>query len=276
MKKTSAKTTREKRRELSEEDLGIKEVADIKRGRSFVFYGRSGTGKTTIVSTFPKPILLLDCKDEGTDSVADVEGLSVKDIESSDDLEDIYWFLKKNPKRFATVAFDTLTGLQQILVEEVLVAQKKDVSKAGDWGTMRKQDWGDVSQDMKGWITKFRELPMEIAFIAQDRTINAGGDEGDDSGQLEPEVGPRLMPSVSSHLNAAVSVIAHTYIRIKWIEKKGADGKKKEVRKTEYCLGLGPHPVYTRKVRKPRGVQAPDFITDPTYDDIIEVIEGKE
>lgn len=247
----------------------IRPVRSIKRKRSYVLYGRSGTGKTTLACTFPGPVLLLDCKDEGTDSVADVEDLDVMDVSSTDDLEEAFYLLRKGGK-YRTVVIDTLTALQDMAVQEV--SKKKD--KAGQWGSMTKQQWGDVAQRMKATIMQFRDLPMEVVFIAQDRTFNVD-DEASGEGLLDPEVGPRLMPSVASHLNAAVTVVGHTFIRVRYI-KKEVNGKKKEVRKTEYCLGLGPHPVYIRKVRKPKVSDAPDAIVDPSYEDILEVITGAE
>lgn len=270
----SSKTTQRKssRRELTEEDLGIRDVAKINRPRSFVLYGRSGTGKTTLLSTFPKPILLLDFKDQGTDSVSDVKDLRVKYVEETEEVEDIYWFLKKNPDRYATVGFDTMSAWQQIIINEIVAAAKGDRKHAGDWGSMTKRDWGDAAQELKYWIMNFRDLDMNVVFVAQDRTFNV--EEEDTEGQLDPEVGPRLMPSVASALNASVSVIGNTFTRTRYVEKE-VRGKKKEVRRTEYCLRLGPNPVYITKVRKPRGIVAPDFIVDPVYEDIIEVIEGE-
>lgn len=245
-----------------------------RKTRSFVFYGKSGSGKTTIAASFPKPVLFLDCKDEGEDSISDVEGVDIKEVESAQDIDDIFWFLKKNPGKYKTIVFDTMTGLQQIMVEEVVGGNTKGKKQAGDWGTMRKQDWGDIASVMKRWVIDFRSLPMEVVFIAQDRVFN-GGDEADDENELAPEVGPRLMPSVSSALNAAVSVIANTFIRIRYVKKK-VDGKEKELRRVEYCLRVGPNPVYITKIRSPKDMQAPEVIVNATYEDIIDVITGEE
>lgn len=65
----------------------------MSKHRSYVFYGRSGTGKTTAASTFPKPMLLLDAKDRGTDSISDVPGIDVLDVQTYDEFETAYWYL---------------------------------------------------------------------------------------------------------------------------------------------------------------------------------------
>lgn len=271
-------TTAKKTKAQDDDPLpGVKKISEIKRPRSTVLYGRSGTGKTTLAASWPKPILYLDIKDEGTDSIADVEGIDVKEIEDVEDMDEVLFWLIRNPKKYKTVVLDTLSQLQEMSVDEVARELKKKVVKgkrAGDFGTLTKQDWGKVSSRLKSWIVDFRDLPMEVVFIAQDRTFNFGDDESSEDEVLAPEVGPRLMPSVASVLNAAVSTIGNTFIRVRTI-KKTIDGKKRAVEKKEYCLRLGPSPLYVTKVRKPKSISAPDFIVDPTYEDIQDVITGE-
>lgn len=251
---------------------GARPVADVSHPLSWAIYGRSGTGKTTFASTFPTPILLLDVKDQGTDSIADIEDIDVMEIEEWDDFEDAYYYLAKHKKTYKTVVIDTVSQLQQLNMEHVLSKKRKKVESIGDWGTMTRREWGDVAGMMKEWITDYRDLPLEVVFIAQDR-VNKGEDE-EDSDMLLPEVGPRLMPSVASHLNAAVSVIGNTFIKLKRV-KKEVRGKIIKRERAVYSLRLGPHPIYTTKIRKPKSVEAPPDIEDPTYDDVIDIIKGE-
>ena len=236
-------------------------------------YGRAGTGKTTLASTFPGPVLLLDIKDEGTDSVSDVPGLKVWEIHTWEDFEEVYWYLYNNPKKFPSVIIDTVTQLQQILVEEISTSKNLKGKSAGDWGTMTKSDWGTVASRMKEWITNFRDLPLEVVFIAQDRVFNT--DEEDSAeGVLDPEVGPRLSPSVMSHICAAVSIIGNTFVRTRKSKRK-VKGRIKEEEHLEYCIRLGPNSSYITKIRKPKKIDLPNFLVDPSYDEIVEIIEGK-
>lgn len=255
--------------------LPIKKASELQGARSFLFYGRSGTGKTSLASTFPGPILLLDVMDEGTDSVVDVKDLDVMEITSLDDIEDAYWYLKNEKHKYKTVIIDTVSQLQMVCLEEIVGAGKKG-KKAGDWGSMSQKQWGEVASYMKEWLINFRDLSkqngIETVFLAQDRVFNANEEENGD-GELTPEVGPGLSPSVAKTLAAAVSVVGNTFIRSREVVKE-VNGKKVKRQKTEYCLRVGPNPVYTTKVRKPRGIPAPDYIVDPSYDAIIELIEG--
>lgn len=257
---------------------GARSIDKLNKFRSFAFYGKSGTGKTTLASTFPGPIILLDIRDEGTDSISDVEGIKVREIEDFDDFEDSYHWLKKDKaSRYKTVVVDTVSQLQQLVVGEIIGEKGRGGKKAGDWGSMTKQDWGAVSGKMKEWLVNYRDLTKsgyQVVFIAQDRVFNMGDEEEAPDNQIAPEVGPALSPAIAKVLNASVSVIGNTFIRSKIVVKE-VKGKKKKIEKIEYSLRLGPSSVYITKVRKPREIEAPAFIVDPTYEDILEVIKGK-
>lgn len=253
--------------------LPVRDPGSKQKGRAWVFYGRAGSGKTTLAGSFPGPILVLDCKDDGDDSISDVAGAKVMDITETQDLETAYWWLVENPTAYKTVVIDTVTQLQQIKVEEIAAKKNLKGKAAGDWGTMTKQDWGDVASYLKTWITNYRDLPMEVVFIAQDRVFNVGDDEEGADGQLNPEVGPRLSPSVMSHLCAAVSVIGNTFIRSRIVKTK-IKGRTHEKEVKEYCLRLGPSASYITKFRKPKQIELPDFLVDPTFEEILDTIKG--
>lgn len=247
--------------------------------RSYVFYGRSATGKTTLASTFPGDVVVLDIRDEGTDSVSDVKGLKYMDVEDFEDFENMYWWLRKHKAiKFKTVVIDTCSQLQAMVVNEISGNNsKKKGLKPGDWGSMTKKEWGEVASILKEWFINYRDLTRlgyNVVFIAQDRVFNVE-DEDDTDGQIQPEVGPGLSPSVAKTLNAAVNVIANTFIRSKMITKE-VNGKKKKVEQIDYCLRIGPSSTYMTKVRKPKGEKPPAVIKDPTYEKILEVIFGDE
>lgn len=261
----------------SSSDLPTKSLDEVSRkGLTMVLYGPSGSGKTTIAATAPKPLLYVDVNDRGTESIADVKGIRVREILTIQDLDDTYWWLTKNPDKYKTVVIDTCTQLQTMVSAEV-AAKNKRKGDPGDWGTLTKRDWGDISALMKEMLVNFRDLQdrgINVIFIAQDRTFNLTDEEEENPSLLAPEVGPALSPSVAKTLNAAVSVIGNTYIRERVIEKM--DGKKKiKKKKIEYCLGIGPSSLYRRKVRKPKSVSLPDVIVDPEFQDIVDTIRGE-
>lgn len=260
----------------------IESVDDLEPEFVFVIYGPPGSGKTTLLGTFPKPLLVIDIGERGTDSIRKLKGVKVIRIRQWADFDRIYWYLKKTKHGFKSIGIDTVTGAQELSIIKAL--EKRGLEplpgQVGGWGTLRKQDWGSISSDLKGMIFNFRELAAEqelnVAFLAHDKKEKGSDDEeeeeGDDAG-IKPQVIPKLMPSVVSVLNGAVNVIGHTFTREHTKEIKLSALKKKKIKKVEYCLRLGPHSYYTTKVRKPRETEAPAFLIDPSYDDIIELIE---
>jgi AAA domain-containing protein len=268
--------TNGKNKEKESNDLGIKPVSLLGRPLSWAIYGKSGTGKTTFSSTCLKPILILDVRDQGTDSIADHEDIDMKEIETWDDFEEIYYFLKENPKRYKTVVIDTITQLQQMCLEHVMKDKKKDSARLGDWGTLTKRDWGEASGMMKDWIVNYRNLPLEVVFLAQERVTTVDEDEAAENpdNMITPEVGPHVMASVKVALNAAVSIVANTFVGIRRY-KKEINGKKISKEETRYGLRLGANPIYDTKIRKPKSVEVPSVIWNPTRKDVIDIIKGE-
>lgn len=274
MLKSKSKKNRTGQNEVPDK-LPVKDLKDLTGHRSFVFYGRSGTGKTTLAATFPKPILYMDVKDKGTDSISDVSGIKGYEVNEFEDFELAYWWLLENAKAYKTVVIDTVSQLQQMVVVERTARKRKgDTSRAGDWGTLTKGDWGDIAASMKEWLVRYRDLPMNVVYIAQDRNFNFD-DDSDTEGMLMPEIGPALSPSIAKVLNAAVSMVGNTFIRER-VTTKEVRGKKVERKRMEFCLRVGPSPIYTTKIRKPRAMEAPEIIVDPAYEDIMDVIKGVE
>ncbi len=258
--------------------LPVKPVSEVQQYRSTVLYGGSGTGKTTLAATFPTPMLFLDVNDRGTDSISDVEGISVMQVDAWQDYELAYWYLKENPDEYQTVVVDTLSQLQELAINKILDEKfKNDEEAKSGWGSLSQREWGEVTSVMKTWITHYRNLPMEVVFIAQDRVFEVDVDL-DPETMLDPEVGPRLAPSVTAHLNASVHTIGNTFIRKRTRQKEVGKGRKKKVKEIsemQYCLRVGPDPVYRTKIRKPKEIIVPSVLIDPCYEDILDIIKGE-
>lgn len=263
-KKLSQRTTTTNRADPNLPE--IVSVTELPAVLAVLAWGRSGTGKTTFASSFPKPALLLDVREKGTDSVSNVKGLDMAQISTWEEFEAIYWFLKSGNHKYKSVIVDQVTQLQDLAMIKALKTNGKEATDQ-----MSKRDFGTASGLMKTWLLNYRDLiddSMHVCFLAHDRT-DSGSEEGD-ADQIEPSVGPRIMPSVAAFLNGAVKIIGNTYIRETWsIENK------KRISRIEYGMRLGPHPYYTTKVRSPVGVAAPSTIVDPTFDKLVAVLRGE-
>ncbi|UGO52766.1 nucleotide-binding protein [Serratia phage vB_SmaS_Opt-155] len=244
-----------------------KQVTEMDGGMTCLFYGRSGTGKTTLAGSFPTPILILDMGEKGTDSLSDVDGVKVLEINSWDELEEVYWALEDGSSGYKTVVLDALPGVQQLAIQKARELSRK---KDGDMTSQR--DMGEATKLMHTWLYNYRDLKglgINVVMNAHDRIRET--DSGDEEA-IAPEVGPNLMPGISKAIMGAVDVIGVTFIRI--LKEKKKIGQRQEI-VTEYCLRIGPHEFFNTKIRVPKGKPIPEFIIDPTYDKLKSVIKGE-
>lgn len=275
---SSAKKKKPNLHKQTDDDLPeIEAVQDVDNPRSWAIYGGPGTGKTTLAGSFPAPILLLDFNEKGTDSVVDVKDLDVAQIKTRAQLEAIYWALKrgtlrskKSKKPYKTIVWDTVTQAQQMIIEDV-----SGSDEPMSFGTLSRQEWGEVSGSLKKYIVDFRDLDMESLFLCQQRIFTPRDDEVDD-GNITTEVGPALQPAVATTLNSCVNFIGQTFKRLKITKKEVGKGKTIKIKKIQHCLLVGPDETRSSKIRKPKSVVPPEFLINPTYAGLIEAIEGED
>lgn len=241
-------------------------VSEISMIITALLYGRSGTGKTTISGTFPKPLLVLDIGERGTDSLSG-DDISSIEVNSWKDLEDIYWELKNGDHDYKTIVIDATHSMQNLALQEA-----RDISGKKDKDQTSQRDFGQASNLMNQWIYHFRDLrddDINVVFLCHDRLREV---DTDDDEIIAPEMGPRLMPGVAGTLLGAVNIVGYTYIRETVTKSKVAGQKPKRV--VEYGLKLGPNSVYATKIRSPKEVEVPEYLIDPTYDKLVDVIKG--
>jgi hypothetical protein len=230
-----------------------------------LFYGKAGTGKTTLAATFPGPILHLDIREKGTDSISDVKGVDTVDILTWPDFEKAYWYLKSGKAKYKTVIVDAVTQLQDLAMSSVVgeAGKKED-------DVVSQRMWGMISGRMKTWIVNYRDLVEEsvnVVFLAHTRKNE--GEETEDN-EVAPEIGPRLMPSVASVLTACVKIIGNTFIQESFTKEEN-----RKIRNVKYCMRLGPHGVYETKIRQPKGSFTPDILEDPSYAKLVSIMKGE-
>lgn len=251
----------------------IMAINDVPTNLNILLYGRSGTGKTTIIGTAPKPLLILDIREKGTTSIRKTPGVFVLPIDSWKDFEEAYWYIVSNPKEYKTIAIDTVTQLQDYALSEV---------RGTSEGLVSRKSWGEASSLLKSWIMLYRDLPQNLIFTAQDRKTKGEEDDSDEDNSIMPEIGPYVMPSVAKILNAAVDVIGMTFVRerIKKIKPLKKGGKETEKSIIEYCLRTGAHPIFLTKFRSPvtdgEDTKIPDVMVNPTYNEILELSLDEE
>jgi hypothetical protein len=256
----------------------IAPVKSITGGVKMNVYGRGKTGKTRLACTFPKPLLLMGTED-GTKSVVGAADVDFIMVEASSDLEELTEGVLAGGK-YKTAVLDTAGGLQDLILKEVLGLEDVPVQKS--WGMAERGDWMTTGAQWKERMRSILDLArkgLNVVVIAHERNFN------EDSGASDvmfPSVGAALTPTVAGWLNGACDYICQTFIREEEeVAERDVPGTGKKVKtrtktgRKEYCLRVGPHPVYMTGFRLPMGVELPEVIVDATYDKIADLISGE-
>lgn len=262
--------------QLQEFIAGIKDIEEISNAFTVLIYGQNGTGKTRTASTFPKPLLLADIREKGTDSIKTIPDIKVRKITKWEDVELLYWFLKTQNNKlktpFKTLVLDTVTQLEQLAIAYVMNKEAQEfgfeINSKADMDMPKIRDYGNAAALLKAWMIRFRDLVEDdiyVAFNVQEK--RDGSEEVDED---KHEVFPQLMQSIRGILGGAVTHIIHTEIRE---VTKTVQGQIRSF--PVYVARIGPSPKYLTKFRVPPAISVPQFMLNPSYEQIRDLMEGK-
>ena len=251
-------------------------------GIKMLLYGESGTGKTTFWATAPGPILAVVCSGgnqpgelRSVDTPEYRKKISQVTIASSDELRELIPYVRDSGK-FATVVLDHASGLQDLILKELLGLEEIPVQKS--FGLASMQIYAQCAQMCKEYLRGLLSTDLNVVIVAHQRTFG-GKDDGMDPDLIKPTVGAGMVPSLTSWINGACDYIVQTFKKEKWSTKRTEVNKKiveTRVREKgiEYALRTGPHEVYYTKFRVPRGTKLPEYIVDPDFDKVSKLIHG--
>ena len=194
-----------------------KPASDV-RPLKALFFGPSKSGKTTLLATAPKA-LILDTEG-GTMSIRD-SGVDVLRITKWAEFDDVVQELMLSGKHgYETVCLDSVTLLQEIAGDDAKLLELIESPKGEP-----RQAYGKMAAKIRHKILVLNSLPMNVIFTAQLRER-----DGEDLAAGQYPLTPDVTPSILRVLMAAPDLIARTTL-----VRKGATPAD-----VEYRVVFGP------------------------------------
>jgi hypothetical protein len=236
------------------------DISEMGQSNLWVIYGKSGSGKTHLISTFPKPLLYLQFGDDGSNTITNVEGIKGISVTSLKQLKEIAYELRLD-NQYKTIVVDTFSLVVQEWIDANAVKKNKRVSQ---------QMWGDVKTDTEELIKEFKIVATShiVALTCHEATDTIEG--------MEEEITPDVRPSVSkgarTYLESMANYGIHTTVLSK--EKDNGDGTTTVI--YAHAAHLGANPYYWTKLQKPAEIKVPKQIVNPTYGKITKIMKGEK
>ena len=235
-------------------------ISELTQNNLWVIYGKSASGKTALLATFPKPLLYLQIGDDGSNTISNVDGIDAIRVANLADLKEIMQELKKD-KKYKTVAADTFSMVVNEWMDENAVKKNKRVTQ---------QMWGDLKTDTEEMIRAWKKL-------AETKVVVLTCHEATDAFEgMEGEIAPDVRPSVSKGARTYLEGMANFGIHTTVIEKEqdNKDGSTEVVYK--HAIHLATNPYYWVKTQKPKEIKLPKLVINPTFDKIMKLMKGEK
>jgi len=235
-------------------------ISEVKHGSLWVIYGKSGSGKTNLISTFPKPLLYLQIGDDGTKTIKPSDDIMVIPITKPEQLVTLAEELE-NDDYYKTIVLDTFSLVVNEWIDQEAVQKNKKVTI---------QMWGDLKTDTEKYIRLFQKLSKYkiVALTCHEVSESFEG--------MEDEIMPDIRPSVSKGARTYLEGMSNYGIHCTVIQKEREqpDGSTKTV--DVHAIHLAPNPYYWVKTQKPASIKLPTLVINPTYNKIIKLIRGEK
>ncbi len=123
------------------------------QGVKMLVYGAAGSGKTTLIKSLPKPIVL--SAEAGLLSLSDAD-IPFIEITSMDDLKDAYlWVTGEEASEYQTICLDSISE-----IAEVVLAHEKKQAKDP------RQAYGAMQEQVTELIRAFRDITGKHVYVS--------------------------------------------------------------------------------------------------------------
>jgi hypothetical protein len=135
--------------------ISLKRTGSIVGATKILVHGTSGAGKTKLIGTLPRPVVI--SAERGLASLRDEDVFAIEVATLADVHEAYSWLTSSDEARdFDSVAIDSISE-----VAEVVLAAEKRVAKDP------RQAYGAMQDQMSELIRAFRDVPRHVYMIAK-------------------------------------------------------------------------------------------------------------
>jgi hypothetical protein len=172
-----------------------KQIARQVRLKALI-YGPAGAGKTHLITTLPKPVLVLDFEG-GVTTLINADGCDIVPIVSEQHLRDAIAMLRQS-ERYASVAFDGLSLFVRRRASELRQSKER----------LTWEDWQKLTSELRAVVLPLVHLPVHLLLTCLPRYLREKDERGREVG---PIIGaaPDLTPALTRDLVAACDLVGY-------------------------------------------------------------------
>lgn len=236
----------------------------LNRSLSILVHGSAKAGKSTFAATSPKPLLYLDIeggsrflnikpvkwdpRTQAPPEVSDEWDTAIVTVRDYDDAIKAYEWLRSGKHPFQSIAIDSISELQQKLVDKITNRNAAQL-----------RDWGDILRQFTGFLRDMRDLTEHPTKPVQSVVLVSMSVDGQDSKKQPFAQGQsKVMIPYLFDILAAMHVDT-------WADETGT---------TQYIhrLLIGPNPIYATGERV--GGRVGSYVDNPTVTGLLDSIYG--
>lgn len=258
-------------------------------------YGRNRSGKTTLAAQFKKPLLVISSEPDengGADSISNIDGISIIRVSAKKMRGDkVHGSAKvvaianelalNNP--FATVVFDTVTSLQDVVLVELMGLPK--VPEILSWGFVPDGVYQQRAEKLRETIRPLLDLSTcDLVILAQEKDHNAPEDRGGKSKILHtmqqgsfmaPALGATNAQWLQDHVGYIVQIYEDEVTQEITVPQLDAQGialppsvQRVGTGRRQRHLRLLYHPNFAAGGRWQYNRDMPEFVTAPSPEEL--------
>jgi len=172
-----------------------KQIARQVRLKALI-YGPAGAGKTHLITTLPKPVLVLDFEG-GVTTLINADGCDIVPIVSEQHLRDAIAMLRQS-QRYASVAFDGLSLFVRRRASELRQSKER----------LTWEDWQKLTSELRAVVLPLVHLPVHLLLTCLPRYLREKDERGREVGSIIGAA-PDLTPALTRDLVAACDLVGY-------------------------------------------------------------------